>query len=167
MSPSARTPSRRPINATTVTTTSTTCAKRTRSTRITPSSTVISTHLRAVWMLRYDLNMAGYGMHGLTFMTRYARGWGADYSNANGVYMRQDDNGAPLSGQKRWERDVEARYVVQTGSFRTSLCGCARLQHGRLLSSPTSMRFDSSPSTRSRSCEALRATPLLFVCSLV
>ncbi|MDH1539482.1 OprD family porin [Stutzerimonas stutzeri] len=70
------------------------------------------------WMLRYDLNMAGYGIPGLTFMTRYARGWGADYSNANEVYMRQDDNGAPLSGQKRWERDVEARYVVQTGSFK-------------------------------------------------
>ena len=69
-------------------------------------------------MLRYDLNMAGYGIPGLTFMTRYARGWGADYSNANEVYMRQDDNGAPLSGQKRWERDVEARYVVQTGSFK-------------------------------------------------
>ena len=51
-------------------------------------------------------------------MTRYARGWGADYSNANEVYMRQDDNGAPLTGQKRWERDVEARYVVQTGSFK-------------------------------------------------
>ena len=28
------------------------------------------------WMLRYDLNMAGYGIPGLTFMTRYARGWG-------------------------------------------------------------------------------------------
>ena len=56
-------------------------------------------------------------------MTRYARGWGADYSNANEVYMRQDDNGAPLSGQKRWERDVEARYVVQTGSFKDLSAG--------------------------------------------
>jgi len=68
-------------------------------------------------MLRYDLDMADYGIPGLTFMTRYASGWGADYSNANEVYMRQDDNGAPLTGQSRWERDVEARYVVQTGSL--------------------------------------------------
>ena len=37
------------------------------------------------WMLRYDLNMAEYGIPGLTFMTRYPRGWGADYSNANEV----------------------------------------------------------------------------------
>lgn len=67
------------------------------------------------WMLRYDLNMATYGIPGLSFMTRYARGTGADYSNANPFYLRTDDNGAPLTGQKRWERDIEAKYVVQTG----------------------------------------------------
>jgi len=70
------------------------------------------------WMLRYDLNMAGYGIPGLTFMTRYAHGWGADYSNANEVYMRQDEDGAPLTNQNRWERDVEARYVIQAGPVK-------------------------------------------------
>ncbi|WP_442962916.1 OprD family porin [Pseudomonas sp.] len=67
------------------------------------------------WMLRYDLNMAAYGIPGLSFMTRYAKGTDADYSNANQFYMRTDDNGNPLTDQKRWERDIEAKYVVQTG----------------------------------------------------
>ncbi|MFV0456730.1 MAG: OprD family porin [Pseudomonas sp.] len=70
------------------------------------------------WMLRYDLDMETYGFPGLTFMTRYASGWGADYSNANNVYMRQTDNGSPLTGQNRWERDIEVRYVIQAGSFK-------------------------------------------------
>ncbi|HEK0906993.1 TPA: OprD family porin [Pseudomonas putida] len=70
------------------------------------------------WMLRYDLNMAGYGVPGLSFMTRYGRGSDADYSNANAYYMRRDGNGDPLTDQKRWERDIEVKYVVQTGAAK-------------------------------------------------
>lgn len=70
------------------------------------------------WMVRYDLNMATYGIPGLTFMTRYAKGTDADYSNANSVYMRRDADGNPLTDQKRWERDIEVKYVVQTGSIK-------------------------------------------------
>ena len=70
------------------------------------------------WMLRYDLNMTSYGIPGLSFMTRYARGSGADYSNANQFYMRTDGNGDPLTNQKRWERDIEVKYVVQTGAAK-------------------------------------------------
>ena len=70
------------------------------------------------WMLRYDLNMAAYGVPGLSFMTRYDRGSDADYSNANAYYMRRDDNGDPLTDQKRWERDIEVKYVVQTGAAK-------------------------------------------------
>ncbi|MFK0089391.1 OprD family porin [Pseudomonas sp. NPDC090755] len=70
------------------------------------------------WMLRYDLDMASYGVPGLSFMTRYGRGSGIDYSDANSVYMRRDADGNPLTDQKRWERDIEARYVVQTGSLK-------------------------------------------------
>ncbi|PYC15013.1 OprD family porin [Pseudomonas mosselii] len=70
------------------------------------------------WMLRYDLNMAAYGVPGLSFMTRYGRGSDADYSHANAYYMRRDDNGDPLTDQKRWERDIEVKYVVQTGAAR-------------------------------------------------
>ncbi|MOA51563.1 Porin D precursor [compost metagenome] len=51
-------------------------------------------------------------------MTRYARGSDADYSNANSVYMRRDADGNPLTDQKRWERDVEVKYVVQSGSLK-------------------------------------------------
>ncbi|NBA95212.1 OprD family porin [Pseudomonas sp. R5(2019)] len=70
------------------------------------------------WMVRYDLNMATYGIPGLTFMTRYAKGTDADYSNANSVYMRRDADGNPLTDQKRWERDIEVKYVVQTGAIK-------------------------------------------------
>lgn len=70
------------------------------------------------WMVRYDLNMATYGIPGLTFMTRYAKGTDADYSNANSVYMRRDADGNPLTDQKRWERNIEVKYVVQTGAIK-------------------------------------------------
>lgn len=70
------------------------------------------------WMVRYDLDMSSYGVPGLTFMTRYGRGTDADYSNANATYMRRDAEGNPLTEQKRWERDIEVKYVVQTGSLK-------------------------------------------------
>jgi hypothetical protein len=70
------------------------------------------------WMVRYDLDMSAYGVPGLSFMTRYARGTDADYSDANEVYMRRDENGDPLTNQKRWERNIEAKYVVQAGSLK-------------------------------------------------
>ena len=70
------------------------------------------------WMVRYDLDMEPYGIPGLSFMTRYGKGTDADYSNANYVYMRRDENGNPLTNQKRWERDIEVKYIVQSGSFK-------------------------------------------------
>ena len=70
------------------------------------------------WMVRYDLDMTSYGVPGLSFMTRYGRGTDADYSNANATYMRRDADGNPLTDQKRWERDIEVKYVVQTGSLK-------------------------------------------------
>ncbi|MDY7218144.1 OprD family porin [Denitrificimonas sp. JX-1] len=50
---------------------------------------------------RYDLDMATYGVPGLSFMTRYIRG-----SNI--------DSGTRNDG-KNWERDIEAKYVLQSG----------------------------------------------------
>ncbi len=70
------------------------------------------------WMVRYDLDMQAFGIPGLTFMTRYAKGSGPDYSNANAVYMRRDAAGNPLTDQRRWERDIEAKYVVQAGTLK-------------------------------------------------
>lgn len=92
-------------------------------------------------MLRYDLNFTSYGIPGLTFMTRYARGSGADYSNANQFYMRTDDNGNPLDNQKRWERDVEVKYVVQTGPAKICPSGCARQPRVPLLSNRIWMKL--------------------------
>jgi hypothetical protein len=70
------------------------------------------------WMLAYNLDMQAFGIPGLTFMTRYGKGTGADYSNANAVYMRRDAAGDPLTDQRRWERDIEAKYVVQGGNLK-------------------------------------------------
>lgn len=70
------------------------------------------------WMVTYNLDMTNFGVPGLTFMTRYGKGTDGDYSNANSVYMRRDADGNPLKDQKRWERDIEAKYVVQTGSLK-------------------------------------------------
>ncbi|KJK20318.1 OprD family porin [Pseudomonas sp. NPDC087612] len=53
------------------------------------------------YQARYDLNFAEYGVPGLSFMTRYVKGTGA---NVTGT-----DNG------KEWERDIEAKYVLQEG----------------------------------------------------
>jgi imipenem/basic amino acid-specific outer membrane pore len=56
------------------------------------------------WQLRYDLNMTSYGVPGLYFMTRYLSG----------------DNFTVASGGtgKEWERDVEMRYIVQSGTAK-------------------------------------------------
>ena len=62
--------------------------------------------------------MQTLGIPGLSFMTRYGKGTGADYSNANSVYMRRDALGDPLTDQRRWERDIEAKYVFQGGSLK-------------------------------------------------
>lgn len=69
-------------------------------------------------MLRYDLDMATYGVPGLSFMTRYGKGSDADYTHANAFYMRRDADGNPLTDQKRWERDIEVKYVVQSGAAK-------------------------------------------------
>lgn len=53
------------------------------------------------WQARYDLNFAEYGIPGLSFMTRYVRGTGANVAGT--------DNG------KEWERDVDIKYVLQEG----------------------------------------------------
>ncbi|MNM54707.1 Porin D precursor [compost metagenome] len=53
------------------------------------------------WQARYDLNMASYGVPGLSFMTRYVTGEGANVEGTT--------NG------KEWERDIEAKYVLQEG----------------------------------------------------
>lgn len=67
------------------------------------------------WQLRYDLNMAEFGVPGLSFMARYIKGTDVDGTHADptGAY-------AGLAGDdgKEWERDLEVKYVVQEGSAK-------------------------------------------------
>lgn len=53
------------------------------------------------WQVRYDLDMEHYGVPGLSFMTRYVRGRGADW-------------GVPEKGSEN-EWNLESKYVVQNG----------------------------------------------------
>lgn len=70
----------------------------------------------ASWQIRYDLAMAAYGIPGLSFSAAYVRGDGIDGSEVdpNGGYAYL---GYGRSG-KHWERDLEARYVVQGGATK-------------------------------------------------
>ncbi|MBX8577029.1 OprD family porin [Pseudomonas cichorii] len=64
------------------------------------------------WQARYDLNMAPYGVPGLSFMTRYLRGYDIDGTKTptNSAYAGMyGDNG------KHHETNLEAKYVVQAG----------------------------------------------------
>lgn len=67
------------------------------------------------WQVRYELNMATLGIPGLTFLTRYVRG-----SDIDGTHADADGGYAGYYGAdgKHWERDVEAKYVVQSGFAR-------------------------------------------------
>jgi imipenem/basic amino acid-specific outer membrane pore len=61
---------------------------------------------------RYDLKMAEYGVPGLSFMTRYVKGWDIDGTNTPA--------GSPYAGLygadgKHHETNVEVKYVIQTG----------------------------------------------------
>lgn len=58
------------------------------------------------WQLRYDLDMATYGVPGLSVMSRYLRG--------SDITLR-DGRQIVASGVGEHEFDVEARYVIQRG----------------------------------------------------
>jgi len=62
--------------------------------------------------VRYDLKMAEYGVPGLSFMTRYVKGWDIDGTNT-----ATDSPYAGLYGDdgKHHEINFEAKYVVQSG----------------------------------------------------
>ncbi|MHC6224285.1 OprD family porin [Pseudomonas sp. X10] len=63
------------------------------------------------WQLRYDVNMAAFGVPGLTFMLRYLNGKDIDGTNVkSGAYLNK--YGADDS---EFETDAEAKYVVQSG----------------------------------------------------
>lgn len=56
------------------------------------------------WQLRYDLDFAGYGVPGLSLMTRYVHG--------DDVRLQRVDEGS------EWVRESELGYVVQSGRLK-------------------------------------------------
>ncbi len=64
------------------------------------------------WQARYDLNLASYGVPGLTFMLRYING-----KDIDGTKVDSSSSYAGLYGEdgKHHETNLEAKYVVQSG----------------------------------------------------
>jgi hypothetical protein len=67
------------------------------------------------WQARYDLDLGAFGIPGLTFMTRYVTGDHIDGTHApvGGVYQLQQGDGG-----KHWERDIDMKYIVQSGAAK-------------------------------------------------
>ncbi|MEB2855875.1 OprD family porin [Pseudomonas atacamensis] len=77
------------------------------------------------WQARYDLDLGAFGIPGLNFMTRYVSGSHIDGTHApkGGAYNPFDADSGDYqpqqgSGGKHWERDIDLKYVVQSGAAR-------------------------------------------------
>ncbi|TBU76936.1 OprD family porin [Phytopseudomonas daroniae] len=57
------------------------------------------------WQARYDYDFKALGVPGLSFMTRYIRGDNAELTGVSG-------------DAKEWERNIELKYVVQSGALK-------------------------------------------------
>ncbi|HKS11448.1 MAG TPA: OprD family porin [Pseudomonas sp.] len=68
------------------------------------------------WQARYDLSMSAYGVPGLTLTALYVRGFDIDGTHVDPTggyaYLGYGKDG------RHWERDLEARYVVQGGKAK-------------------------------------------------
>ncbi|MDP2244120.1 OprD family porin [Pseudomonas sp.] len=62
------------------------------------------------WQARYDIDMATFGVPGLSFMTRYITG--TDITTRNDLGDITDNNA------KEHELDIEAKYVIQEGAAK-------------------------------------------------
>lgn len=72
--------------------------------------------------MRYDFDLGTFGLPGLKFMARYVTGRGIDGTQApkggacnpfdprTGDYQPQQGDGG-----RHWERDIDLRYIVQSG----------------------------------------------------
>ncbi|MBO3277264.1 OprD family porin [Pseudomonas schmalbachii] len=70
------------------------------------------------WQARYDLNMATYGVPGLSFMARYITGDNIDASNAGPIYSLAGWTNADGRDEKHHETNLEAKYVIQEGAAK-------------------------------------------------
>jgi len=68
------------------------------------------------WGAFYNLNMASFGVPGLSFGVRYIKGTDVNASNmpAGSPYAYYGSE----SNEEHWERDVDVKYVVQSGSLQ-------------------------------------------------
>ncbi len=100
------------------------------------------------WQLRYDLDMAAFGVPGLSFMSRYVSGDQIDDSHYDGgPNGGQGAYGNYGTGGKRWERDIELRYVVQGGPAKDL---SVRLRQATLRSSAQVAAIDTADNNEIR-----------------
>jgi imipenem/basic amino acid-specific outer membrane pore len=88
------------------------------------------------WQARYDLDLGAFGIPGLKFMTRYVSGSHIDGTHApkGGAYNPFDpDSGSyqPQQGDggKHWERDIDLKYVVQSGTAKDLSVQVSHVSH--------------------------------------
>jgi imipenem/basic amino acid-specific outer membrane pore len=81
------------------------------------------------WGARYDINMASYGVPGLSFMTRYTTGYDVDTGVAD----------ARKGKENEW--DAEAKYVIQEGPAK-DLSMRVRYAHYRSTSAYSENNYD-------------------------
>ncbi len=67
------------------------------------------------YQARYDLDFSSYGVPGLSFATRYIMGEKIDGTDADPVGGYAGLQGAD---GEHWERDFDAKYVIQSGSAK-------------------------------------------------
>ncbi|EUB74739.1 outer membrane porin [Pseudomonas sp. GM41(2012)] len=88
------------------------------------------------WQARYDLDLSTFGIPGLNFMTRYVMGSQIDGTHApkGGAYNLFDnsvDEYVPQQGDggRHWERDIDLRYIVQSGSAKGLFVQLSHVSH--------------------------------------
>ncbi|MBP5954964.1 OprD family porin [Pseudomonas anatoliensis] len=88
------------------------------------------------WQARYDLDLGAFGIPGLKFMTRYVSGSHINGTHApkGGAYNPFDaDSGEyqPQQGDggKHWERDIDLKYIVQSGAAKDLSVQVSHVSH--------------------------------------
>ena len=88
------------------------------------------------WQARYDLDFGAFGIPGLNFMTRYVSGSHIDGTHApkGGAYNPFDPDSGQYQpqqgdGGKHWERDIDLRYIVQSGAAKDLSVQLSHVSH--------------------------------------
>ncbi|WP_271408841.1 OprD family porin [Pseudomonas sp. Q1-7] len=102
---------------------------------------------------RYDLNMAEYGVPGLSFMVRYITGDDIDGSKSDNPFVAANIG----DGGKEWERDIEVKYVVQEGPAKDL---SVRVRHASWRSNTDAAFFTSGNSTALDEVRVITEYPL-------